>query len=112
MDFEVAAFQAAQQVFRNSQLYGCLFHFVRNMKKQLQTVSGALQRYRNYADFALNCRTVTVTAFVPINRIDEALQTLERQLPQDVEFLLDWIEDYYVGELHTCKVNQTNAENL
>ena len=98
MDFECAALQAAQQAYPNSEIFGCLFHFVHNMKKHLQATAGALQRYRNDATFALHCRTVTALAFVPPNRINEALQTLENQLPQEIEFLNDWVEDYYVGK--------------
>ena len=64
------------------------------MKKHLQATAGALQRYCNNATFVLHCRTVTALAFVPPNRINEALQTLENQLPQEIEFLIHWVEDY------------------
>jgi len=47
------------------------------------------QHYRNDSTFALNCRMVTAVAFVPIQRIDKALQTLENCLPDDLEFLLE-----------------------
>ena len=35
VDFEIAAFQEAQRAFPNAQLFGCLFHLTRNMKKKL-----------------------------------------------------------------------------
>jgi len=68
------------------------------MKKHLQFQrDNTFQRYRNDSTFALNCRIVTAIAFVPVQRIDKALQTLENRLPDDLVFLLEWMEDYYVG---------------
>ena len=98
MDFECAALQATQQAYPNSEIFECLFHFVHNMKKHLQATAGAHQRHSNDATFALHCRTVTPLAFVLPNHINEALQTLENQLLQEIEFLIDWVENYYVSK--------------
>ena len=68
------------------------------MKKHMQDTAGALQRYRNDATIASNCRSVTALAFVPPNRRNESLQTLKSQLSQENEFLADWLEDYYVDK--------------
>ena len=35
IDFEFAAFQEAQSAFLNEQLFECLFHVTRNMKKKI-----------------------------------------------------------------------------
>ena len=35
MDFKQAAFKPVQEAFLNAQLLGCLFHLVKNLKKQL-----------------------------------------------------------------------------
>ena len=99
MDFEVAAFQASIATFPSTQLHGCLFHLTKNMKKHLSSVPNGLHRYRTDATFALNCHMVVAVVFVPLQRIDEALQTLEQNLPLAVQFLLDWFEDNYVGKL-------------
>ena len=55
MDFEQSAFLAVQNAFLNAQLFVCLFHLVRNMKKQLSE-GGLMTRYNNDADFALHAR--------------------------------------------------------
>ena len=99
MEYEIAAMQAANRIFPNAQLFGCLFHLTRNIKRHLSTVPGAMQKYNNNPEFALHCRTVIALAFVPLLRMDEALQCLENNLPQGLDFLIDWIEDYYVGKL-------------
>ena len=40
MDYEIAAMQAANRIFPNAQLFGCLFHLTRNIKRHLSTVPG------------------------------------------------------------------------
>ena len=93
MDFEVAAFQAAQESFPNSQLFGCLFHMTKNLRRRLEHEPGAMQEYRENAEFAHLARTVAAVAFVPIPRIEEALEVLEDHLPPELIFLLSWLED-------------------
>ena len=67
-------------------------------QKHLASIPNALHQYRHDADCALLCKAVLATAFVPRNRIDEALSTLGRQLPSHLYFLIDWFEDNYVGK--------------
>ena len=35
MNYEIASFQEMQMTFPNAQIFGCLFHLTRNMKKKL-----------------------------------------------------------------------------
>ena len=98
MDFEIAAFQAAQLAFPGTQILGCFFHFVKNMKKHLTQEPDATRRYRNDADFSLHCKCVAAVAFVPLQRIDEAMAALQTHLPPECQFLLDWLEDNDVGK--------------
>ena len=98
MDFEIAAFQAAQAAYPNCEMRGCFYHFVKNMRKQLCQVPNATYQYRNDPAFATNCKCVVAIAFVPLHRIDEAMTALEQNLPQGCQFLLEWLEDHYVGK--------------
>ena len=66
-------FKAAQLAFPGTQIFGYFFHFVKNMKKDLTQEPDATRRYRNDADFSLYCKCVAAVAFVPLQRIDEAM---------------------------------------
>lgn len=102
VDFEIAAFQAAQTAFQDAQMFGCLFHLTRNMKKKL-TEEQLIGRYNNDPQFALQARMIVATAFVPIGDIDRALDTLNdplTQLDTDLQPIVDWLEDNYVGRLN------------
>jgi hypothetical protein len=102
VDFEIAAFQEAQSAFPNAQVFGCLFHLMRNMKKKLADEQ-LLGRYNTDAEFALQARMIVATAFVPINSIDAALDVLndgQTGLDPLLQPVLDWLEDNYVGRLH------------
>ena len=98
MDYEIAAIQAAERAFPGAQLFGCFYHLAKNMQKHLASVPNALQRCRTDANYALLCKTVLATAFVPRNRIDEAMSTQETHLPSHLSFLLEWFEGNYVGK--------------
>lgn len=102
IDFEIAAFQEAQSAFPNAQIFGCLFHLVRNMKKKL-TDEQLLGRYNTDAEFALQARMIVATAFVPITSIDTALDVLndvQTGLDRQLQPVVDWLEDNYVGRLN------------
>ena len=97
MNFELAAIQAARSAYQGAQIFGCFFHLAKNMQKHLATVPHALTRYRTDANFALQCKAIIATAFVPLSMIDQAMLALERHLSLSLTFLLDWFEDNYVG---------------
>ena len=52
MDYEITALQEAQMTFPTAQIFGCLFHLTRNMKKKL-TDEQLLGRYNVDANFVL-----------------------------------------------------------
>ena len=95
MDFEQSAFQPVQEAFPNAQLFGCLFHLVKNLKKQLREADLAT-RYKNDADFALEARMIVALAFVPLDALDDVLEALEG-LDSDLEPVTSWFEVNYVG---------------
>ena len=99
MDFEQAAFEPVQEAFPNAQLFGCLFHLVKNFKKQLREADLAT-RYKNDADFVLEARMIVALAFVPLDALDDALEALEG-LDDELEPVTSWFEVNYVGK---CKI--------
>jgi hypothetical protein len=99
IDFEIAAFQEVQSAFPNAQLFGCLFHLTRNMKKQL-TDAQLLGRYNSDPEFALQARMIVAIAFVPVSAIDTALDALNdprNGLAPELQPIVDWLEDNYIG---------------
>ncbi|KAK9685302.1 hypothetical protein QE152_g38151 [Popillia japonica] len=95
----MAAFKSVAEIFPTAEIRGCFFHLAKNMKKQLGEL-GLINRYNNEAQFALYAKMVIALAFVPIQDIENALLSLSDNLPDDVQPILDWFEDHYVGRLN------------
>lgn len=55
VDFEMAAITALEISFPNTEIWGCFFHLVQNLKKQL-AIHHLKARYDTDADFAMKCR--------------------------------------------------------
>ncbi|XP_063931856.1 uncharacterized protein LOC135143846 [Zophobas morio] len=69
---------------------------------------GLLRRYNNKADFALNARMITSLAFVLFEDIDGAIETLSEQIPQELQPILNWFEDFYVERPNRRSVSRRN----
>lgn len=98
-DFEHAAFAAMKDCFPDTKINGCFFHLAQNMKKHLGAM-GFIGDYNNNPQFALHARMVTSLTFVPIRNLDEAIDILAENLPEELQPLLNWFEDNYVGRLN------------
>lgn len=95
-DFEQAAHSAMKEAFPDVQIKGCFFHLAQNMQKHLAR-QGFISLYNTDPDFALKAKMIIATAFVPLDKIDEYLDALSTELPQELQDLLNWFEDTYVG---------------
>ena len=49
------------------------------------------------ADFALCARMIPAFSFVPIEELENALEVLSENLPNQLNPILDYFENYYVG---------------
>ena len=72
------------------------FHLAQNMQKQLARM-GFTSLYNTDPDFALKAKLIIAIAFVPLNKIDEYLDAVATELPQELGDLLNWFESTYVG---------------
>lgn len=106
IDFERAEINAIRQVFPNASIRCCFFHLVKNMKKKLSE-EGLIPKYNSNADFALQARQITAIAFIPPNKIEEALETLEEDLPIELLPILNWFEDNYIGRPNRRGIRKT-----
>ena len=98
MDFEKASMNAFEAYFPGAQIHGCFFHLVQNMKKQVKQ-QGLGKRYREEPDFALKAKMIPALAFIPPERLEDALGELRQDLPDELQPVLDYFEDNYVGRL-------------
>ncbi|XP_018497476.1 uncharacterized protein LOC108865185, partial [Galendromus occidentalis] len=96
--FEKALLNAFGAYFPNAEIHGCFFHLVQNLKKRVASC-GLTRRYRNESDFALRVRMISAMAFLPPNRLEEALRDLRDELPEELQPVLDYFEDTYMGRL-------------
>lgn len=97
-DFELAALNAIKLVFPQAELYGCLFHLAKNMKKKLAN-EGLTQLYNTDPDFALSARMIVALAFVPPASVEEALDILSVETPPALQPVMNWFEDAYMGRM-------------
>lgn len=98
MDYEKAVMNSFSAYFPTAEIHGCFFHLVQNMKKHVG-FCGLTTRYRQDSDFALQAKMIPAMAFLPPNRIEDALRDLRHELPDDLQQILDWFEDHYMGRL-------------
>lgn len=98
LDFEIALINTFSSKFPNAEIQGCLFHLVKNMKRKLAEFH-LMRRYNTDADFALYARMIPALSFVPIEELENALEVLSENLPNQLTPILDYFEDYYVGRI-------------
>ena len=102
-DFERAALNAFETIFPNSTLSGYFFHLSSNVWKKIQDV-GLQQRYNNDEEFSIHVRMIMRLAFVPVadvvNAFNDLSDEIENQHNNDMDVLLNYFEDTYIGRLH------------
>lgn len=100
IDFEQAAINASRAVFPLSELSGCFFHLSQNIyRKVQQNHLGDL--YANDVIFRENIRMVCALAFIPLDDVIPAFETLCLHCEADGEeqVILQYFERNYIGEL-------------
>lgn len=99
-DFEMAAINAARQVFPNADISGCFFHLASNIWKKIQSI-GMQQRYNEDFELALHMRMIPALAFVPPDQVIDVFERLSDEIRRiyedEVDQLLDYFEDTYIG---------------
>ena len=95
-DYELNAFRAVSERYPNAEIHGCFFHFVKNFKRCIRN-NDLETLYNEDVNFALLSRMIPALAFVPPNTIEDSFMELSNFLPPELNPVLDWLEDYYIG---------------
>jgi hypothetical protein len=107
-DFEKAAISSLKNIFINAQINGCLYHLTKNVRLKLCSLD-LMTNYNNNADFALSVKMITAIAFVKIDDIDKVVDELAEYLPDELQDLLDWFENNYIGRKNRSKSGRRPA---
>jgi hypothetical protein len=95
VDFEQAAINAFKDTFSNANLHGCFYHLSQNIFRKVQSF-GFQSRYSEDPSFAQAVRMLAALAFVPPDRVIDAFETLQGELPE-IQQISDYFEDTYIG---------------
>lgn len=98
-DYEMADFKSVSEIFPTAEIRGCFYSFGEKYEKKLCGL-GLTNRYNNESNFSLYLKMATASAFIPIEDIDNALLSLSEKLPDDMQPILNWFEDNYVGRMN------------
>lgn len=96
MDFELGLRGAAKDVFPQAEIGGCLYHLAALFKKRVRS-AGLLEEYQRDPEFAQSVRMIVAMAFLPPAKLEKGYELLERILPAELQPILAWFGDYYMG---------------
>jgi hypothetical protein len=111
VDYEKATINAAQKVFPNCRVEGCLFHFAQSMWKNfVKKIENCEVKWRNF-----NCRTVfrkiECLAFIPTSSVINGFKLIRDTASSYFHsFLDDYFEKYYIGSEVDVDVNGKNIK--
>uniref|UniRef100_A0A5S6QCC4 MULE transposase domain-containing protein n=1 Tax=Trichuris muris TaxID=70415 RepID=A0A5S6QCC4_TRIMR len=87
---------AMRAVFPGAAIFGCFFHLVRSMKRQLAE-KRLLAQCRNDSTLQHTARMIIALAFLPRDIVQATFDQLASESPDVLEPVLNWFERTYVG---------------
>jgi len=91
IDFEKAAINAASECFPNVEIHGCFFHLAQNIFRKVRAV-GLQERYKNDEDLSLAIRMIPALAFVPLDKVTDAFESLQETLSKEISTIVEYFE--------------------
>ena len=99
IDYESAVITAIDELFPNSRVRGCLFHYSQALWRYVQTC-GLVQRYRNDDNFNRLVRRAFALPLVPPASIDDVwLRAMDEEPDPEVERFKDYVTTTWVDNL-------------
>ena len=99
IDFEQAAINAFRATFPVTAIDGCFFHFSQNIYRKVQS-EGLQHQYIADETFSNNVKMLAAIAFVPLNDVINAFETVVGQMPEQLDPIIDYFEKNYIGVMH------------
>lgn len=102
-DFELAAISSSKNIFPQTSVHGCFFHFNQCLWKRIQQNPILLHRYNSEMEFKENIKMIAAISFVPVNHIIFAYNSLI-SIPFYVENqnhlsdFLSYVVDTWIGK--------------
>lgn len=96
-DFEAAVMTAAERVFNDIEIHGCLFHLAHNLWKCIAREKLST-KYNSDAEFQLFARMILALAFLPISQLPRGVRWLTENLPEELEPVLSYFVRTYIGK--------------
>lgn len=101
IDFEQPFILAFKEVFPNSEIKGCFFHFQQCIWRKIQE-NGLQNKYAVDSDFSLQIRYLSALAFVPINNVIQYFEKIISSYyfvenENILSKLVDYFEDTWIG---------------
>jgi hypothetical protein len=111
-DFEQASINASYHVFPNIHNKRCFFHLGQFGWRKIQSC-GLATRYCNDEQFSLMLRHLFALAFLPLQEIPEAFDTLKLEMPPEADKVVRWFEYNYVhGRIRSSFISTTIVVNI
>ena len=96
-DYEQAFHIAVRDVFGNDvTLVGCLFHFGQCIWRKVQA-HGLTESYASNEAVRMACKQLMALAFVPVESVVTAFETVQENAPDDVIPVFNYFEDTWIG---------------
>jgi hypothetical protein len=97
VDFEIAVHKAAKTVFGEHILIrGCFYHLSPNTYRKIQNLDLS-KRYKEFENFNLYCALMDGLAFLPVDKVCEAMNYLKRNCPTGADLLRDGATGWAIG---------------
>lgn len=95
IDFETATIQAIKDVFPNTQISGCNYHFNQSLWRKVQDI-GLVEEYRDNEEIRLNIRMCSALSLIPLQNIDEGWLIIMENSPNNEKLKI--FHDYFVEQ--------------
>lgn len=100
-DFESAFINAAKEVFPDSEISLCFFHFKQSLFRKIQNL-GLVSDYMNDNEIKLALKIPQAIAFLPTDQVWQTFHDLKETYVSEnekVKAFYDYIEEHYVGKI-------------
>ncbi|RMZ94417.1 hypothetical protein BpHYR1_019189, partial [Brachionus plicatilis] len=100
-DFELSIINAVDEVFSDTETCGCFFHIKKSIWRHVQEY-GLATAYKDIKEdnqTKLYTKMLACLAFVPVEEVVSAFETLKKASPSNLGKLYKYFEQYYIGPL-------------